>query len=59
MQVDPAFEGVATGPGSLIKYNPLSNITSQEVWNFIRVMDVPYNSLHEKARFHVDRQAVA
>eukprot|EP00199_Chlamydomonas_sp_CCMP681_P002201 CAMPEP_0119105216 /NCGR_PEP_ID=MMETSP1180-20130426/3246_1 /TAXON_ID=3052 ORGANISM="Chlamydomonas cf sp, Strain CCMP681" /NCGR_SAMPLE_ID=MMETSP1180 /ASSEMBLY_ACC=CAM_ASM_000741 /LENGTH=416 /DNA_ID=CAMNT_0007090221 /DNA_START=33 /DNA_END=1283 /DNA_ORIENTATION=+ len=48
VQVDPAFEGLATGPGSLIKYNPLSNATSQEVWNFIRVMNVPYNSLHDK-----------
>jgi len=28
VQVDPAFEGVDGGPGSLIKYNPLSNITS-------------------------------
>ena len=31
VQVDPAFEGVDGGPGSLIKYNPLSNITSAEV----------------------------
>ncbi|EFJ50909.1 hypothetical protein VOLCADRAFT_103701 [Volvox carteri f. nagariensis] len=46
VQVDPVFEGVEGGPGSLIKYNPLSNITSAEVWNFLRVMDVPVNSLH-------------
>lgn len=32
------FEGVEGGPGSLIKYNPLSNMTSAEVWNFLRVM---------------------
>ena len=38
VQVDPVFEGQAGGPGSLIKYNPLSNVTSQEVWNFLRVM---------------------
>jgi hypothetical protein len=37
-QVDPVFEGVTGGPGSLIKYNPLSNLTSAEVWNFLRVM---------------------
>ncbi|KAL6762300.1 adenylylphosphosulfate reductase [Haematococcus lacustris] len=48
VQVDPAFEGVTGGPGSLIKYNPLSNATSAEVWNFIRVMGVPYNALHEQ-----------
>ena len=38
VQVDPAFEGKAGGAGSLIKYNPLSNVTSSEVWNFLRVM---------------------
>lgn len=32
------FEGLSGGPGSLIKYNPLTNITSAEVWNFLRVM---------------------
>lgn len=37
VQVDPAFEGVTGGAGSLIKYNPLSNITSAEVWNFLRI----------------------
>ncbi|PNG99914.1 5'-adenylylsulfate reductase 3, chloroplastic, partial [Tetrabaena socialis] len=38
VQVDPVFEGLDSGPGSLIKYNPLSNMTSVEVWNFLRVM---------------------
>jgi adenylyl-sulfate reductase (glutathione) len=47
VEVDPVFEGVAGGPGSLIKYNPLSNMTSAEVWNFLRVMGVPTNKLHE------------
>nr|AAM18118.1 5'-adenylylsulfate reductase [Chlamydomonas reinhardtii] len=46
VQVDPVFEGVTGGPGSLIKYNPLSNMTSAEVWNFLRVMKVPTNKLH-------------
>ncbi|KAG2445592.1 hypothetical protein HXX76_000204 [Chlamydomonas incerta] len=46
VQVDPVFEGVTGGPGSLIKYNPLSNMTSAEVWNFLRVMNVPTNKLH-------------
>lgn len=31
VQVDPVFEGVTGGPGSLIKYNPLSNYNSAEV----------------------------
>ncbi len=42
------FEGLSGGPGSLVKYNPLTNATSAEVWNFIRVMNVPYNVLHEQ-----------
>ena len=46
-QVDPAFEGAAGGKGSLIKYNPLTNMTSAEVWNFLRIMDVPTNKLHK------------
>lgn len=36
--MDPVFEGLEGGPGSLIKYNPLSNVTSPEVWNFLRAM---------------------
>ena len=28
------------------RYNPLSNITSAEVWNFLRVQEVPVNELH-------------
>ncbi|KAL4527232.1 hypothetical protein Ndes2526B_g09062 [Nannochloris sp. 'desiccata'] len=47
VQVDPVFEGLDSGPGSLVKYNPLSNVTSAEVWNFLRVMNVPTNKLHE------------
>jgi 3'-phosphoadenosine 5'-phosphosulfate sulfotransferase (PAPS reductase)/FAD synthetase len=38
LQVDPVFEGLDGGEGSLIKYNPLSNLTSAETWNFLRVM---------------------
>lgn len=46
VEVDPVFEGLEGGPESLVKYNPLSNITSTEVWNFLRVMGVPTNKLH-------------
>nr|QKY14993.1 5'-adenylylsulfate reductase 2 (APR2) [Polytomella parva] len=48
VQVDPVFTGSEGTPGSLIKYNPLSNITSNEVWNFLRVMNVPVNDLHSQ-----------
>lgn len=40
---------VFSGPGKeLIKFNPLSNWTSAQVWAYIRANDVPYNELHEK-----------
>jgi adenylyl-sulfate reductase (glutathione) len=47
VQVDPVFEGASGGAGSLIKFNPLTNATSQEVWDFLRVMGTPVNKLHE------------
>jgi adenylyl-sulfate reductase (glutathione) len=47
VQVDPVFEGVDGGEGSLIKYNPLTDMSSAEVWNFLRIMNVPTNKLHE------------
>jgi adenylyl-sulfate reductase (glutathione) len=46
VQVDPVFEGQKGGEGSLIKYNPLTSLTSVEVWNFLRIMNVPTNKLH-------------
>ncbi len=45
VQHDPVFEGRGD---TLIKYNPLSNWTSAQVWDYIRMMEIPYNSLHEK-----------
>lgn len=44
VQVDPAFQGV--GSSTLIKYNPLANVSSSEVWATIRATEVPYNVLH-------------
>ena len=44
-QVDPVFEGSDGGQNSLVKYNPLSNVSSAEVWNFLRVM---VRSLHQR-----------
>lgn len=32
----------------LVKFNPLANWTSRQVWNYIRENNVPYNSLHER-----------
>ncbi|EAT10840.1 phosphoadenylyl-sulfate reductase [Bermanella marisrubri] len=32
----------------LYKYNPLANWSSEDVWNYIKMFDVPYNKLHER-----------
>jgi phosphoadenosine phosphosulfate reductase len=45
VQADAGF----SGPGKqLIKYNPLANWSSADVWNYIRLMEIPYNPLHER-----------
>ncbi|XP_058728133.1 5'-adenylylsulfate reductase 3, chloroplastic-like [Vicia villosa] len=46
VQVDPVFEGIEGGTGSLIKWNPLANVKGNDVWNFLMTMNVPVNSLH-------------
>jgi phosphoadenosine phosphosulfate reductase len=45
VQLDQTF-GSAEKP--LIKFNPLSNWSSQQVWAYIRQHDVPYNALHDR-----------
>jgi phosphoadenosine phosphosulfate reductase len=45
IQDDKAF---ARPGGSLTKFNPLANWTSQQVWNHIRSNGVPYNELHDR-----------
>ncbi|MFB3103712.1 MAG: phosphoadenylyl-sulfate reductase [Pseudomonadales bacterium] len=44
-QEDQAF---STDLQPLIKFNPLANWTTQEVWSYIRQHGVPYNALHDK-----------
>ena len=44
-QIDPTF-GSPERP--LVKFNPLANWTSKDVWAYIREFDVPYNALHER-----------
>ncbi len=43
IQKDPTF-----GTGKLVKFNPLANWTSKQVWDYIRENNIPYNKLHEK-----------
>lgn len=45
VQNDPTF-GSPERP--LVKFNPLANWTSKQVWAYIRENDVPYNVLHER-----------
>ncbi len=42
---DAAF---STEEHALIKFNPLANWTSHQVWEYIRDNEVPYNELHER-----------
>ncbi|KAG6573184.1 5'-adenylylsulfate reductase 3, chloroplastic, partial [Cucurbita argyrosperma subsp. sororia] len=48
VEVDPIFEGLDGGIGSLIKWNPVANFDSKYIWNFLRTMNVPVNSLHSQ-----------
>ena len=43
IQKDPIF-----GTGNLVKFNPLANWTTKQVWAYIRENNVPYNPLHAK-----------
>jgi phosphoadenosine phosphosulfate reductase len=45
VQVDPVFKGRQE---TLIKYNPLANWSSEDVWNYIQMMEIPFNPLHSK-----------
>ena len=45
VQEDAAF---SSDDNVLLKYNPLANWTSQQVWQYIRAQDVPYNELHDQ-----------
>lgn len=45
VEKDGAF---STADNTLYKFNPLSNWTSAQVWQYIRENDVPYNELHQK-----------
>lgn len=45
VQEDAAF---STPSRRLVKWNPLANWSSAQVWRYIRDNDVPYNELHER-----------
>ncbi|MCF5102920.1 phosphoadenylyl-sulfate reductase, partial [Pseudomonas proteolytica] len=45
LEVDTAF---STPERPLYKFNPLAQMTSEEIWGYIRMLELPYNSLHER-----------
>ena len=45
VQLDTAF---STADKPLIKFNPLANWSSTQVWDYIEAYQVPYNELHER-----------
>jgi phosphoadenosine phosphosulfate reductase len=45
VQADPTF---STPAHELVKFNPLANWSSKQVWDYIRENEVPYNALHER-----------
>ena len=46
VQLDARFKGQGGGP--LVKFNPLANTSSQDVWYAIRGLGIPSNPLHER-----------
>ncbi len=45
IQIDPAF---STDEHRLIKFNPLTNQSSAQIWDYIEAYQVPFNTLHQK-----------
>ena len=44
-EIDQSF---STPGHQLIKVNPLANWSSEEVWSYIRLLELPYNELHDR-----------
>ncbi len=45
IEIDRTF---STAEHRIIKFNPLTNWTSKQVWDYIEAYDVPYNELHKR-----------
>jgi phosphoadenosine phosphosulfate reductase len=50
VQLDPTF---GSPERQLVKFNPLANWSSKDVWAYIRANDVPYNALHDRGFFSI------
>jgi len=44
-ELDASFDGK---DGELMKFNPLCHWSSEQVWSYIRALDVPFNPLHSR-----------
>ena len=45
IELDAAFSAEGR---PLYKFNPLAQMSSEDVWAYIRMLELPYNSLHER-----------
>jgi len=45
VEIDSSFSGKDS---ELLKFNPLCHWTSEQVWSYIRALEVPFNPLHNK-----------
>ena len=45
LEIDAAF---STADKPLYKFNPLANMSSEEVWGYISMLELPFNPLHER-----------
>lgn len=45
VELDAAFSAEGR---PLYKFNPLAQMSSEDVWAYIRMLELPYNSLHER-----------
>jgi phosphoadenosine phosphosulfate reductase len=45
LEIDGAF---SSADKPLYKFNPLANMSSEEVWGYIRMLELPFNTLHER-----------
>jgi phosphoadenosine phosphosulfate reductase len=48
LQIAEHDHGFGSEASPLYKINPLTHWSSEEVWTYIRMFDVPYNPLHER-----------
>lgn len=52
-EIDSSFQGRSD---TLFKYNPLALWSGKQVWDYIRLFDVPYNKLHEQGYISIGCQ---